>query len=99
MSQVVKVFWKTVQERRRIYIDYDCWLADTEQLIDFQTLISPYTDAAPLLIDTSYPDTGHRKLMSFASGGVANTSYVVQMIVRTDAGQVKRSDIGFKVLP
>jgi hypothetical protein len=99
MSAPLKVLRKAAVERRRLYLDYSCWLADAEKLTDFQSESAPYTEGAPLLVDTSYPDVDQKKLMVFISGGVPNTGYTVSMVVRTDAGQVKRDDIGIRVTP
>jgi hypothetical protein len=93
----IKSFRKAVVERRRLYLDYDCWLAEDEKLSTLQVLVSPYTDTAPLVVDTGFTDAAQRKLMMFVSGGLANTGYILQMIVGTDAGQVKRDDLGIKV--
>jgi len=95
----VKTFQKTEVERRRLYIDYDCWLEDDEELTSFQTTVYPYTEADPLTINVAFPDVAHRKIVMFANGGVANTNYIVEMVVATDAGQIKRDDIGIRVLP
>ena len=35
----------------------------------------------------------------FVSGGLGNTSYTLSMVVRTEAGQVKRDDLGVMVTP
>lgn len=94
---VVRTYRKAVVERRRLYLDYGCWLPDGEVLTDFQVTVTPYTADAPLTVTTGYPDAEHRKLMLYAAGGLANTNYVLQMVVRTDAGQVKRDDIGLRV--
>ena len=99
MSTVVKSFRKSVIERRRLYLDYDCWLADTEKLTDFQVTIVPYTADAQLQVDNSFPDAAHRKLMVYVSGGKGNTDYTLQMVVRTSEGQTKRDDIGLRVMP
>ena len=96
---VVRVFNKTVIERRRLYLDYGCFLADDEELINFQITISPFTSDAPLTADTSYPDEEKKRLMMFVGGGKGNTTYTLQMKVQTDAGQVKRDDIGLRVYP
>ena len=96
---IVKTFRKTSVERRQLVIDYECFLQDAEKLTDFQVITSPYTEGAPLGLDVGYTDTDHKKLSCFVSGGVANTSYVVQLIVRTDLGQTKRDDIGMRVTP
>ena len=99
MSNVVRTFRKTTIERKRLYLDYDCWLADTELLTDFQVTVNPYTEAAPISVTTSYPDAAHRKLMMFVGGGLGNTNYTLSMVIRTDAGQVKQDDIGLRVMP
>lgn len=99
MSDVIKTFRKASVERKRLYLDYTCWLEDAETLSNFQVSVSPYTADAPISVSTSYPDAAHKKLMMYAAGGQANTNYVVQMVVRTDAGQIKRDDIGLRVTP
>ena len=99
MSNVVRTFRKTIVERKRLYLDYACWLEETETLTDFQVTVNPYTQDAPVSVTTSYPDAAHKKLMMFVGGGAGNTNYVLQMVVRTDAGQVKQDDIGLKVTP
>ena len=38
---IVKTFMKSAPERRRMYVDYTCWLEDTEKLTDLQVTISP----------------------------------------------------------
>ena len=95
----VKIFRKTVVERRRLYIDYSCWLSDTEELTEFQATVIPFTEGQPLLLNNSFPDADKRRLMMYAAGGKANTNYTVQLVVRTDEGQTKRDDIGIRVLP
>lgn len=99
MANVVpsKTFRKAVPERRRLYIDYDCWLPEGETLVDLQVTTVPYTAASPLTINTGYTDVLLRKITMFASGGVANTNYVVQLLVRTSAGQIKRDALGIQV--
>ena len=99
MSQPIKIFKKTVVERRRLYIDYSCWLEDSETLTDFQVTISPYIATAPLVITNAYADATFKKMVMFVSGGKAKTDYTIEMVVRTDEGQVKRDDIGLRVLP
>ena len=94
---ITKQFTKMVVERRRLYVDYSRWLEDTEELTNFQATVIPYTSANPLWLDTSYPDAENKRLMVYAQGGVANTTYVIQMVVHTDEGQIKRDDISIKV--
>jgi len=96
---VVKSFMKTAVERRRLYADYNCFLADTEKLTDFQVLIAPTTEDAPLGVVMGYPDATQRKLMFYVNGGRGNTSYVLSLIVHTNEGQTKRDDIGVRVYP
>ena len=99
MSNLVRTFRKTIVERKRLYLDYACWLEESETLTDFQVTVNPYTQDAPVSVTTSYPDAAHKKLMMFVGGGLGNTNYILQMVVRTDAGQVKQDDIGLKVTP
>lgn len=99
MTAPLKIYRKTVVERRRLYIDYSCWLKEAEKLTDFQIASEPYTEAAPIVVDASYPDPTNTKLMLFISGGVANTDYTIALVVRTDATQVKQDNIGVRVTP
>jgi len=99
VGKVVKTFNKAAIERRRLYLDYSCWLEDAEKLTDFQVTTVPYTADAPLTVTSGFTDAANKKLTMFASGGVGNTAYTLQMVVRTDAGQVKRDDIGLWVTP
>lgn len=95
----LKTMTKSTIERKRVYIDYSCWLEDVEILTDFQSEVHPFTEDGPLTVDTSYPDVTNKRLMVFMSGGIANTLYTVSMLVRTDAGQIKRDDLGMRVTP
>lgn len=97
MSRIVKSFQKTPIERRRLYLDYTCWLEETETLVGTQVVIVPFTEDAPLSISTGYTDVTNKKIAMFASGGVANTNYTVAIIVTTSDGQTKRDDIGIRV--
>jgi hypothetical protein len=100
MSTVpIKSYRKAAIERRRLYLDYSCWLEEPETLTDFQVTVIPYTEAAPIVVTNGYTDDAHKKLTMFVAGGLANTNYTLQMVVRTDAGQVKRDDIGIAVTP
>jgi hypothetical protein len=95
----VKTYRKAAVERRRLYLDYSCWLEPDEVLTDVQTTIYPYTDENPIVVSNGYPDATNKKLVMFVSGGVGNTTYTIQTLIRTDAGQIKRDDIGIVVLP
>lgn len=99
MSGTLKVYHKTVVERRRLYLDYSCWLEEGETLTSFQVVVAPSTASNPLRLDVSYPDALNTRLVMYVSGGVGHTTYTVAMIVTTNAGQTKRDDIGIKVLP
>ena len=98
MARIVRTFEKYSEERRRLYVDYDPWLEESEELTDFQTTVSPYTVDNPLWLDTSYSDSEHRKLVFYASGGVPGEDYLVQLQTTTDEGQVKRVDIRIRIL-
>lgn len=93
----VKTYRKTTLERRRLYLDYSCWLAETEIVGSFQVTVIPYTSGAALVATGSYPDAAHKKLMMFVSGGKANTNYTMQMVVTTDQGQIKQDNVGILV--
>jgi hypothetical protein len=97
MAGVIKSFLKAANERRRLYLDYTCWLEDTETLTDLQVSISPLTEAAPLIVNTAYTDVDHKKLTMYVSGGIAGTVYRTAIVVRTNQGQVKQDVLGFKV--
>jgi hypothetical protein len=95
----VKTYRKAAVERRRLYLDYSCWLEPVEELVDVQSTVIPYTDENPIVVTNGYPDVTHKKLVMFVAGGVGNTNYTIQILVRTDAGQIKRDDIGIVVTP
>lgn len=97
MAGVIKTFIKAAAERRRLYLDYSCWLEDTETLADLQVSMSPLTEDAPLIVNTAYTDVGHKKLTMFVSGGRPGTMYQTAIQVRTNQGQVKQDVLGFKV--
>jgi len=99
MSTVVKTFRKAAVERRRLYLDYSCWLEESEKLIDLQVIVTPNTPEAPVAITSGYTDAEQKKLVIYASGGVPHTEYVMSMTVRTDEGQIKKDDIGLRVTP
>jgi len=92
-----KVYRKMASERRRLYLDYSCWLKVSETLTNFQVVVSPYTTDAPLIVDTSYPDAAHKQLMVFLEGGIAGTDYVLSMLVTTNETQRKQDDLGVMV--
>jgi hypothetical protein len=92
-----KVYRKMASERRRLYLDYSCWLKESETLTNFQVVVSPYTTDAPLVVDTSYPDLAHKQLMVFLEGGVPGTDYVLSMLVTTNETQRKQDDLGVMV--
>lgn len=93
----VKTYTKAVVERRRLYLDYSCWLEEAEILTDTQVTVTPFTVDTPITITTGYTDATQKKLVMFVGGGAANTGYVLSVVVRTDAGQIKRDDIGVRV--
>jgi hypothetical protein len=99
MTAPIKTYRKTSIERRRLYLDYSCWLEATEVLSSFQVTVVPFTSDAPMAVATSYPDTVHKRLMMYVSGGKANQNYTLQMVINTDQGQVKQDNIGIMVVP
>jgi hypothetical protein len=96
---VVRVFRKATIERRRLYLNYECWLEDAEALTDMQVTVHPFTSEGPLSVTVGYTDATNKKVALFVGGGVGNTSYTMQMVVKTNQGQTKRDDIGLRVVP
>lgn len=96
---VIKTYRKAAVERRRLHLDYSRWLETTETLTDFQVTVTPVETASPVVVNVSYPDLAHKSLVMFASGGIATKNYNLQLVVRTNEGQVKRDDIGLRVNP
>ncbi len=97
-GMMVKTYQKAAVERRRLYLDYSCWLEEPEKLVDTQITISPNTVDAPITITTGYTDAAQTKLVMYVGGGTPNYNYTLQVVVRTDGGQVKRDDIGIRVV-
>ena len=98
MSAPLKIYRKSVVERRRLYFDYSCWLEESEKLTSFQITVSPYTAGSPISATGGYTDATNKKIVLYVGGGLANTSYTLQMVVNTDGGQIKRDDIGVAVV-
>lgn len=98
MSAPIKTYRKTTLERRRLYLDYSCWLEESEVLSSFQITVIPYIEGYPMTVTGSYPDAEHKRLMMFVSGGKSNTNYTLQTVVTTDQGQVKQDNIGVMVV-
>lgn len=96
-STTIKTFRKTAAERRRLYIDYSCWLEDVESLNGISVVASPYTEASPIAVNSGYTDGTQKKVVIFVSGGVSNTSYILTLVAQTTAGQIKQDDIGLRV--
>lgn len=94
---LIQTYRKASVERRRLRLDYSKWLEDAETLTDFQVTVNPVEVTSPIVLNVAYTDVTHKQLAMFASGGVPNTSYTLQLVVRTNEGQVKRDDIGLKV--
>jgi len=95
----IKTFRKAVVEKRRLYLDYHCWLGENEILANAQITVFPYTIDAPLTVQSGYSDATNTKIVMYVGGGVGNTRYVLQAVVKTSLGQVKRDDIGMAVTP
>jgi hypothetical protein len=94
----IKTYQKTAIERRRLRIDYSCWLEETEMLIATQVTITPYTADAPLTVTTGYTDIAQKELVVFVGGGRPGVAYVMSFVVQTDQGQVKQDDIGMRLM-
>lgn len=98
MTAPLKTYRKMPSERRRLYLDYSCWLEENEVLSAFQVTVVPFTTDSPLSVTSSYPDDEHKKLMLYVAGGKANQNYTLQMLVTTDQGQIKQDNVGVMVV-
>lgn len=96
---LIKTYRKAAVERRRLHLNYANWLETTETLTDFQVTVSPVDAVSPIVVSLGYPDLLHKSLVMFVSGGVSPGNYTLQLVVRTNEGQVKRDDIGLRVSP
>lgn len=94
---LIKTYRKASVERRRLRLDYAKWLEDSETLTDFQVTVSPVDPSTPIVLNVAYTDVAHKQLVMFAAGGAPNVVYTLQLVVRTNEGQVKRDDIGLRV--
>lgn len=95
---VLKTFRKAVVDRRRLHLDYSRWLEDSETLTVLTPTITPVT-VPPLAIDEQYFDTPAKQAVIFATGGLLNTTYNIELVATTSEGQIKRDDIALKVKP
>lgn len=97
MSNVVKSFTKTAVERRRLYLDYSCWLEESETISNFSIVSTPHTAEAPIVVSSGYVDVDHKKMVIFVSGGVPKTNYQISFVAQTSATQIKQDDIAVRV--
>jgi hypothetical protein len=99
MTNPIKIFRKKSADKRRMYLDYSCWMADDEVLSAFQVTVSPFTEELPLVVTTSYPDVAHKRLMMFVAGGKTNQNYTLAVLASTDQGQIRQDNLGIMVVP
>jgi hypothetical protein len=99
VSVTVKSLAKAAVEVKRLYVDYTCFLGESEKLDGLQTMISPFTVTAPVTLSSGFTDATNKKLTLLIAGGKTNTDYLLQLVVRTNEGQVKRDNIGLRIVP
>jgi len=97
MQAVVKAFDKAAIERRRLTVDYSCWLAEGETLTNFGVVVQPFTPEAPLAAFAAYANPSNTGLTLFLTNGLRGQTYRVALIVDTNQGQTKRDDIAMRV--
>lgn len=97
MVGLLKTYTKSATERRRFYIDFDCWLEPTEKLSEFTIVIQPWTREVPLMAYGAFTDVEQRRLVTYFGGGIAGTNYLISILTKTTQGQTKRDNIGMKV--
>ena len=100
MQAVIKTFEKTAIEKRRVTIDYSCWLGSGESLSNFGVVVQPYTDTAPLGAFAAYANidnVANTGLTLYLVGGLRGQTYRVALVVDTNQGQTKQDDIAMRV--
>jgi hypothetical protein len=97
VSNVIKTFQKAAVEKRRLYLDYSCWLEEAETISNFSVSATPYTAEAPIVVASGYVDAAHKKLVVFVSGGVPKTNYEITFVAQTSLTQIKQDIIGVRV--
>jgi hypothetical protein len=98
MLAVLKTFTKWQADKRRLTMDYSCFLAETEILTNFAMVVQPFTVDAPLAAGGGYVDPTSKMITFYVSEGRIGQVYRVSMIADTNQGQVKRDDIGVRVV-
>ena len=89
-------YLKTPAEVKRYSIEYGDWLDTGEYVSSALMTISPTTSPALAILSQSIPVNG-TSLSFFISGGLADTTYTVDVKMTTSAGQVKEDTITFVV--
>jgi hypothetical protein len=98
MAGLLKTYTKTATERRRFYIDFDCWLEPTEKLTEFTIVVQPWTREIPLMAYGAFVDIpDNRKLVTYFGGGIAGVRYRIVILTKTSQGQTKQDEISMKV--
>lgn len=89
-------FKKTPQERKRYTISYSDWL-DTGELVDSVVYAIDNTTTPPLLVEGSAVAVDGLGVLFFVSGGLDSEQYQLNVLMTTDAGQIKEDYIKFVV--
>jgi hypothetical protein len=97
MAGLAKAYSKSALERRRFYVDYSCWLEETETLTEFNVVVQPFTRDYPLTTYGAYSDPTNKRIVMYIGGGKPGTTYTVSLISKTNQGQTKQDNIGMKV--
>jgi len=90
-------FTKAAADEKRYIVDYTDWL-DTGETIETVTfLLSPATDPALVVYDSSIL-SGSQKIQFFVSDGNTGDTYTVLVTITTTGDQTKQDSIMFKVV-
>jgi len=91
-------FTKAAADEKRYVVDYTDWL-DTDETVSTVTfLLSPATNPALVVYDSSIL-TGAKKIQFFVSDGNTGDTYTVLVTITTSGDQTKQDSILFKVVP
>lgn len=90
-------FRKTPVERKRYLLDYTDWLDTTETVLTKTFTVSPSTGVDPMQAEGDAIVVGGKQVSFFASHGDSGTTYTVDVVITTSAGQTKEDQLSFIV--
>lgn len=89
-------FRQTPLENKIYVVDYSQWLGSGETLLTVNPTVTQ-TTTPPLLISGVATSPDGKSVSFFVSGGADNTTYEVEVLATTTAGQTKNDQIFYLV--